>query len=145
MTTFPHWRNVGRAMRWARQQQGVTVEMPTPKILIRSRVYRGPDDVIVKVNTLPSSTWFETYTGIVGSAKVNPNNAAEALRVLAALDLIPADLAYGPDERYGRCVKCDRLAQWWPAEAGAEDRWVHVIKGHERFIDYPNHRAEVAE
>jgi hypothetical protein len=54
------------------------------------------------------------------------DDAGQVLRVLAALDLIPAHLAYGPDERLAKCKRCDRLAQWWPAEAASPARWVHV-------------------
>jgi hypothetical protein len=87
MRTFTGWREVGRAMRWARQQGGVTVD-PIK--------YRWHDDfsrsleikiynvhsVVVEVNP-EDSTW----------SAVGAIDAATILRVLAALDLIPAELA----------------------------------------------------
>lgn len=142
MITFRNWRAVGRAMRWARQQEGVKVKPPTRGILIRSRIYRGPADAIVQVNTIPGSTWFKTYTGVTASTNVNPENAAEALRVLAALELIPAEIAHAPEERYGRCKRCDRLAQWSPPSELWPGRWFHVKRV--RFDQDP-HPAEVAE
>src|SRR4051812_39596641 len=92
MKTFDGWRAVGRAMRWARRQDGVTVER-VARADVRARIYRSPEDKIVWVSSLPGSTWFRTYSGRVGSAECTPNAAAEGLRVLAALDLIPAELA----------------------------------------------------
>lgn len=140
MKTFPHWRAVGRVMRWARQQDGVTVKPPTRGAGIRIRVYRDPMGAIVQTCTSPGSTWLKTYTGRVGSADVTPNTAAEGLRVLAALDLIPADIAYGPDERYGRCLRCGRRARWWDDPLAA--RWVHDLRL--AWTGDP-HQAEVAD
>jgi hypothetical protein len=137
--TFPHWRAVGRAMRWARQQEGVTVEPPTRGIPIRTRRYTGPADVVASVTTVSGSTWFKTFSGVVGSAHVHPNNAAEALRVLAALELIRADIAYAADERYGRCEVCGRLAQWVPPSGQFAARWCHLNPNR------PYHRPEVAD
>lgn len=139
MKTFSHWRNVGRAMLDARRREGVTVERPKRVGMVLIRTYRGPQDAVVQVKHYHQSAWFKTYSGVTGSTSVDPNSAAEALRVLAALDLIPADIAYAADERYGRCVRCGRLARWWDDELGA--RWVHVDV-MAAFRD--SHRAEVA-
>jgi hypothetical protein len=145
MVIFPHWRAVGRAMLQARRREGVTVERDNKIVgcvLMRYHTYRGPADALVVVKHFEQSTTFDTYSGVTGSANVYPNSAAEALRLLAALDLIPAHLAEGPDERYGRCVKCGRLTRRW--DDFGTTRWVHVIGGAERFADYPYHPAEVA-
>lgn len=91
---FPGWREVGRAMRWARKQDGVEVRLtPTRGVLARGRRYLRPGGTQVHVYTIPGATWFKTFSGVVGSAHVTPEDAAQALRVLAALDLIPAELA----------------------------------------------------
>jgi hypothetical protein len=126
--TFPHWRNVGRAMRWARRQEG----LQGPEIFDRPfgrRYLWGwfSDGQTVSVNV----TWgigFAVKLRGPRSMELDGRNAAETLRVLAALDLIPADIAYAADERYGRCEvpKCGLLAKWCPAEAGAKGRWVHA-------------------
>ncbi|GGN40378.1 hypothetical protein FHR83_007051 [Actinoplanes campanulatus] len=154
MKTFPNWRAVGRAMRWARQQKSVTA----PRFVLdnvrdstalelawkladgrevevwRWRSGNGGIDLTVKHKPVHGKP--ELYAGMDGI-----RDAAEVLRVLAALDLIPADIAYAADERYGRCVRCGLLARWWPAEAEAGERWVHVTRL--RF-DLNPHPAEVA-
>jgi hypothetical protein len=139
MKTFPHWRNVGRAMLDARRQEGVTVE--------RVRVPGARYHVWARGDTKVTVDHTEHSAGF---AFEDPNSqfeqfhadAAEALRVLAALELIPADIAYAADERYGRCERCGLLAQWWPAEAEAGERWVHVTRL--RF-DLNPHPAEVTD
>lgn len=142
MRTFPGWRAVGRAMLDARRREGVSVERPKRVGVVIIRTYRGPADAVVQVKHYQQAAWFKTFSGITGSTNVYPNSAGEALRVLAALDLIPAHLADGPDERYGRCEVpgCRLLAEWWPVEAEAEPRWVHV----EPWLVTDHHRPEVA-
>ncbi len=138
MKLIPNWRNVGRAMLDARRREGVTVERPKRVGMVLIRAYRGPQDAVVQVKHYHQSAWFKTYSGVTGATSVDPNSAAEALRVLAALDLIPADIAYAADERYGRCVQCDELAQWVPAEGQFAARWCH------RDPTRPYHKPEVA-
>jgi hypothetical protein len=58
------------------------------------------------------------------------------------VDLIPAHLADGEDERYGRCVTCGRVARWW--NDPLRPCWVHVIGSGDRFVDFPEHAALVA-
>jgi hypothetical protein len=139
--TFPMWRAVGRAMLDARRREGVTA----PRVALdehRGRYYtaliwkladertvelwwrhsgRGRVDLAVKY---PEKAPGEStpFTGMD-----NIESAATALRVLAALDLIPVDIAYAADERYGKCEVpgCRRIARWWRPEGGAAGRWVH--------------------
>ncbi|GIE30131.1 hypothetical protein Ait01nite_031760 [Actinoplanes italicus] len=154
MKTFPHWRAVGRAMLDARRREGVTaprtvldnrrgapaVELTWEREdgltvgLWRLRSGRSGPDLGVRYPDRADGT--NLFAGMDSI-----DDAGQVLRVLAALELIPADIAYAADERYGRCVKCGRLAQWWPAEAGADDRWVHDVRL--RFDGNP-HEAEVA-
>jgi hypothetical protein len=128
--TFANWRNVGLAMLEARRREGVTVE---PGGAWR----RGDARVLVTdsrrglIIDLPEGRYLDT----------GHLDAGQALRVLAALELIPADIAYAADERYGRCEVpgCGRLARWWPGEAEAEPRWVHT----EPWLVTDHHTAEV--
>jgi hypothetical protein len=124
--TFANWRNVGRAMLDARRLGSafqIDTEVPETTAYrwaysarrVMLQTWSGAQDFTVEART-PAGSRLRIHTA----------SAAEALRVLAALELIPADIAYAADERYGRCEACGLLAQWWPAEAGAEDRWVHV-------------------
>jgi hypothetical protein len=126
MRIFPGWRSVGRAMLEARRREGVTVERPKRVGMVSIRTYRGPADAVVQVKHYHQAAWFKTFSGITGATSVDPNHAAEALRVLAALDLIPADIAYAADERYGKCTRCGRLAQWVPQAGPFAARWCHL-------------------
>ena len=56
----------------------------------------------------------------------------------------PLQISDVTEQRYGTCTVCGRTARWWPPEAWAAARWVHVIGGSVRFVDYPEHSAEVA-
>jgi hypothetical protein len=145
--TFSHWRAVGRAMRWARQQPHIQADSTTivdlakvtdnrwrsvpngTRVVARHAVGYDRTDVEVGRKDLDL-----TFFGVA--------DAAEVLRVLAALKLIPADIAYAADERYGRCVKCGRLAQWWH-DSPFFPRWVHVppLSAARPGV----HRAEVAD
>jgi hypothetical protein len=95
MRTFPGWREVGRAMRWARQQDGVTVERlrddETGRI---SWLWHGRNGLIT-ADYFPASDPAETTieTGDTYIDRARFEDGATALRVLAALDLIPAELA----------------------------------------------------
>jgi hypothetical protein len=125
--TFSHWRNVGRAMLEARRREGVTVE---PGGAWR----RGDTRVLVTdsrrglIIDLPEGRYLDT----------GHLDAGQVLRVLAALDLIRADIAYAADERYGRCVRCGRPAQWVPPEGQFAARWCHLDPKR------PFHKPEVA-
>jgi hypothetical protein len=138
MKTFSHWRNVGRAMLDARRL-GSTFSIDTEGLGLAA--YRWAYSARrVMVQTWEDSGEFivEARTPAGTRLRQLTTSPAEALRVLAALDLIPADIAYAADERYGRCVRCKRLARWWDDELGA--RWVHVDV-MAAFRD--SHRAEV--
>lgn len=142
-----NWRNLGRAMLDARRREGVTVQrekMQVGAVLMHVRTYRGPADALVQVKHFQQAVSFETFSGWTGSANVSPNSAGEALRVLAALDLIPqhfAAAAIAADERYGRCQVCGRLARLW-ADLDTP-RWVHIQPW---AVTGPHaHRAEVAD
>lgn len=143
MKLVPNWRNVGRAMLDARRQDGVTVTLKRYQHgygSYRMFTWNGPDRQRVTVGSVLNS---EHLTAIAGDRHCDLDaDAATVLRVLAALELIPADIAYAADERYGRCERCGLLAQWWPAEAEAGERWVHVTRL--RF-DLNPHPAEVAD
>jgi hypothetical protein len=159
--TFSHWRAVGRAMLDARRREGVTaprtaVDNGDHESTGLGLTWKRADGLTVELWWLRIGSnvdvavkypheWTESrpYGQFVGVD--NASNAATVLRVLAALELIRADIAYAADERYGRCVKCGRLAQWWPAEACSPARWVHVYDDDERFVDYANHQPVVPE
>jgi hypothetical protein len=150
---FPNWRNVGRAMLDARRREGIT----GPRTVLDNRrgapavelTWEREDGLEVRLWRLRSG-WRRPDLGIrfperdddtsLFAGMDGIDNAGQVLRVLAALDLIPADIAYAADERYGRCKRCGLLAQWWPAEAEAGERWVHVTRL--RF-DLNPHPAEV--
>lgn len=150
MKTFPHWRNVGRAMLDARRREGATA----PRVLRdneRDSMHIQLAWTFQDGRTVELWRWRSGDGGIDLAVKPAPGpgrpgmfagldrlgDAATALRVLAALDLIPADIAYAADERYGRCVKCDRLAQWVPAEGQFAARWCHLDPTR------PYHKPEV--
>jgi hypothetical protein len=140
--TFSNWRNVGRAMRWARQQEGV-IQGPATFGQPFGREYVWgwyADGQTVRVHITWGIGYAVTLHGPRLASITQGVKPAQVLRILAALELIPADIAYAADERYGRCVRCGLLAEWWAAEAGAEDRWVHA----EPWLVTDHHQAEVA-
>jgi hypothetical protein len=141
MVIFPGWRAAGLVMLDARRR-GIKRSHDPDAWHGYEWVRDSADTVSVHVGQ-QCSVWVDMSGG--GHLEAGEMDAVTVLRVLAALDLIPAHLAEGPDERYGRCATCDRVARWWPAEAGADNRWVHVIGGAERFADYPYHPVEVAD
>lgn len=131
MKLFPHWRAVGRAMLDARRREGVTVDVTTVTGYYLTDVTENRwRSALATVEVRPGEGG--TYVDIhrIDYAAVNfwpVRDAAEVLRVLAALELIPADIAYAADERYGRCEKCGLLAQWVPPSDDLfPGRWVHV-------------------
>jgi hypothetical protein len=93
--TFPGWRAVGRAMRWARQQDGVRQEIEHAAVARQHRWYGpGRDGSIVGVTWGgPLTHDVDIYVAGGGEHELVEPTAAQALRVLAAFDLIPAELA----------------------------------------------------
>lgn len=151
MITFPNWRNVGLAMRWARQQAHIQADATTMTSIVKvtdnrwrsvpngtrvmARHAVGYDRTDVEVGRKDLDL---TFFGVA--------DAAEVLRVLAALGLIPNEIAYAAEERYGRCAKCDQLVRWSPPSGDLwPGRWFHVHDRDEQFTDYADHLAEVAE
>lgn len=140
MKIFNHWRAVGRAMLNARRREGVTVTHDSNAWHGYEWVRNSSDTVSVHAGPHGCSLMVDLAGG--RHLECGGMDAASVLRVLAALDLVPADIAYAADERYGRCQVCGLLAQWWAGEAEAEPRWVHT---EPRLVAGPNaHRAEVA-
>lgn len=131
MRIFPGWRAVGRVMRWARQQDGVThnrtVMLDSLDETTIDHLWSRDNGFSVWITWSPSRELIDIRAGgAVSECSLSDwDNAAQALRVLAALNLIPAHLAAAEDERYGRCVKCDRTVRWWH-EPPFTARWVHV-------------------
>lgn len=149
-----NWRNLGRAMRWARQQEGVTA----PRTALDNRrdapavelTWQREDGLTVSLWRLRSNRLLPDLSINFpdrpdGSGKVSGidgvDSATEALRVLAALELIPVEIAYAADERYGRCQACGRMARWW-ADLDTPS-WVHIQPW--AVTGPAAHRAEVAE
>lgn len=140
MKPFPGWRAVGHAMRWARQQDGVTVGHSRNEFNERVITWwRDTDMVTIEFDR-------DTYQlSIDGDdnwlTDGHFESAGAVLRVLAALDLIPAHLADAPaEQRYDTCAVCGRTVRLW--NDFATPRWVHVKPA---AVTGPNaHRAEVA-
>jgi hypothetical protein len=146
---FANWRNVGRAMLDARRREGVTAPLTAldnerrrvvildwrrDGINVRVAWRRGeqmPIDIGVNFPERDDET-----APFAGMDSID--DAGQALRVLAALDLIPAHLAYAADERYGKCQRCGRLAQWVPQAGPFAARWCHLDPTR------PYHKPEVA-
>lgn len=143
MQTFANWRNVGRAMRWARQQEGV-IQGPAKFDQPFGREYVWgwwADGQTVRVHI----TWGIGYAVVLRGPRLlridQGVDPAGTLRVLAALDLIPAEIANAADERYGRCQVCGRMARLW-ADLDTP-RWVRIQPW---AVTGPHaHRAEVAD
>lgn len=138
MRIFPGWRAVGRAMLDARRREGVTVTRYPDAWHGYEWDRNSADTVSVHTGQRGCSLMVDLAGG--RHLEAGGMDAATVLRVLAALELIDARIAYAPDERYGRCEVCGRLAEWWAAEAGAEDRWVHA----EPWLVTDHHNAVVA-
>lgn len=153
MKLIPNWRNVGRAMLDARRREGITaprtvldnerrrvviLDWRRDGINVRIAWRRGEDMPLdIGVNFPERDNETAPFVGMDST-----DNATQALRVLAALDLIPAHIATAADERYGRCETCGRLAQWWH-DSPFYPRWVHVppMSAAQAGV----HRAEVAD
>ena len=96
MKIFQGWREVGRAMRWARQQDGVDVKRDrietTGQLLF---AWYAGNRTAVYVSFFPASDPADVAFEVPGAyiSRSTFDDAATALRVLAALDLIPAELA----------------------------------------------------
>jgi hypothetical protein len=144
--TFPYWRAVGAAMRWARQQPHIQADSSTiaDLAMVTDNRWRSvPNGTRVVARHAPGYDRTDVEVGRkdLDLTFFGVADAAELLRVLAALGLIPAHLAAGSDERYGRCETCGRLARWWDDPLVA--RWVHVQPG--AVTGPAAHRAVVAE
>lgn len=142
MNTFPGWRSVGRAMRLARRQDGVTVSREDNGTWITHTWRYGDRADHVELGgagTLAYSLTVDLADGRYLEASRLP--AAEILRVLAALGLLPREIAEMRDERYGRCEKCGERCVWVPAAEPFEPRWVHA----DRIRVWAEHGAHLAE
>lgn len=140
-------------MRWARQQDGI-------EFVTRKTSYRGEDVAHDVIWRIPGKAHVsaQRLVGPTGLGRVDVSaegehaaaeigdqaTADQVLRVLAALDLIPAEYAEQRDERYGRCEKCGELCRWATGHDFWPDRWVH-IHGDAWLSRIDGHRAEVAE
>jgi hypothetical protein len=98
-----NWRAVGQAMRWARQQEGVTVRrmvVDNSWPVTIDLEWKRPDGHSVLVTWATNREWVDVYAGgpVDDVHMSNCGDAATVLRVLAALDLIPAELAQVHDE-----------------------------------------------
>jgi len=127
---FPGWREVGRAMRWARQQDGVTFDRTTmrnvwhfdlpPSIHVDHR-WRGGDgrEVLVSHSSILKSVDVSVGDGRNGWDSTYNDDAAQVLRVLVALDLIPAELAEAPkvEAARSRCRHCGRTSHGFACAA----------------------------
>ena len=115
MKTFTGWRAVGRVMRWARQQ-GIYREVHTDGGALSEMVWILNDErgvtvmpslregVQVDVSRKPEPGRPHWMGGLIDAT-----SASTILRFLAALDVIPAELAEVHDERPVRCAWCHRL------------------------------------
>lgn len=143
MKPFPGWRAAGRAMQWARQQDGVTVERDRDGAWV-SRRWRSGDPAdhveLGGAGSLAHSLTIDLADGRYIESAHLP--AVEVLRVLAALGLIPDELAQVRDERYARCVTCNGVLYWRAGRHGLPDRWGHLDR--RAYLDGGTHRAEVA-
>jgi hypothetical protein len=142
---FPGWRNVGLAMRAARQQPDVRIDALTVISLakVTDNRWQWPGTRVIATHAVGyDRTDVEISRADAKLTFYGVSDAIELLRVLAALGLIPAHLAEQPDERYGRCARCGRLAQWWH-DSPFFPRWVHVppLSAAQPGV----HRAEVAD
>jgi hypothetical protein len=141
MKTFTGWRAVGRVMWYARKQEDVERTVIGENGRLIEMTWRGPGHSYVGVVDLGgeavSLTLASRTGGLVDGDKLT---AAEALGVLAALGLIPDELARVRDERYGRCKTCGELCTWDSGHDMWVPRWLHCdpFRGQ-------GHRAEVAE
>lgn len=114
-------------MRWARQQDGV-IQGPATFDQPFGREYVWgwyADGQTVRVNI----TWGIGFIIALRGPRVvrieQGIGPAEVLRVLAALDLIPNELAE-PGERYARCEKCRLICRWDEGHGLWEPRWLHT-------------------
>jgi hypothetical protein len=149
MKTFANWRSVGRAMLEARRRQGVVVDAKTVVGLaaVTDIRWRFLDRAVITMVIATHAVGYDRTDVEISrrDAKLTfygVSDAAEILRVLAALDLIPADLAEVRDERYARCV-CKRVLFWRPETPELPARWRHLDR--RAYIEHGLHRAEVAE
>lgn len=136
MRIFIGWRAVGAAMLEARRRQGVRPVVTSGGLAdtTESRWYLG--GVMVSANRLtewPERVDVEIRVGDTVQQVTHVTmwpapNADTVLRVLAALKLIPAEIAYADDERYGRCKHCKGVVRR-VANEGWPVRWNHSWLG----------------
>ncbi|WP_328465472.1 hypothetical protein OHA21_43675 [Actinoplanes sp. NBC_00393] len=141
MKTFPGWRAVGRAMRWARRERAIFTLITEGARFEETSWRRGGAFAVL---TATGGDQLDLIVNLAHGGQVDMSDldAAESLRVLAALDLIPADLAQVRDERYARCTVCGRTVTWAPGHGMWQARWVHVDQ--HAWMAGTGHVAEVA-
>lgn len=109
MRTFPGWRQAAHLMRWARRQDGVTADTAQYDLLVDNR-WRRADGIEVRVGHIRGEAATDLrVNGERLDLWLDQTDTAGALRVLAALGLIPAELAEVHDERDERCAWCHRF------------------------------------
>jgi hypothetical protein len=121
--TFPGWREAGRAMRWARNQDGVTFDRTTmrgtwhydrlPSIHVDHR-WRGSDgrEVLISHSSILKSVDVSVSDGRNGWETTYNDDAAQILRLLAALGLIQVDRLNGPMVARLRKCAADTSPNW---------------------------------
>jgi hypothetical protein len=145
MKTFANWRAVGRAMLEARRRGGVVADAKATvglAVVIENR-WRFLDRAVITMVTATHAVGYDRTDVEISRRDVKMtfyavSDAAELLRVLAALGLIPAHIAYAADERYRRCEICGRVAQWAPPAGPFAERWCHLDPKR------PFHKPEVS-
>ena len=90
MKTFPGWREVGRAMRWSRQQDGVQRSTIAERGCLAEARW---SDLDADLTVLPRGLMRVSVVADGAVVTLRRPSATRVLGVLAALDLIPAELA----------------------------------------------------
>lgn len=145
LRAFPGWRAAGLAMVWARRQGAVVkrkaLELDPGNLTDHSWSLNHA------ALTVSGMSWREPTEVVIdaGAVHIEMDSAdvATVLRLLAALNLIPAELAE-PSERYGRCVTCGQLCRWDEGHDLWTPRWLHCDPV-EVWATSTQHLAEVAE
>lgn len=96
MKTFPHWRQVGRAMRWARQQPGIGHETSTDDVFgfVVHTWFDGPTEIVLAA--AGETSYRGHHVSSLGIARYSYINMSlegaepgQILGVLVAVGLIP--------------------------------------------------------